>query len=59
MAREYYLYVRGEKVKVSEQIYKNQHKQWIVNLKNFLYNKMLENNYHYSSNLLTIALSYR
>ncbi|MDU2708797.1 MAG: hypothetical protein E7C38_00155 [Finegoldia magna] len=59
MAREYYLYVRGEKVKVSEQIYKNQHKQWIVNLKIFLYNKMLENNYHYSSNLLTIALSYR
>lgn len=59
MAKEYYLYVRGQKEKVIEQIYKNQHNQWIVNIKNFLYNKMLENNYHYSSNLLTIALSYR
>lgn len=59
MAKEYYLYVRGKKEKVIEQIDKNQHNQWIVNIKNFLYNKMLENNYHYSSNLLTIALSYR
>lgn len=33
MAKEYYLYVRGQKVKVSEQIYKNQHNQWIVNIK--------------------------
>ena len=59
MAKEYYLYVRGQKVKVIEQIYKNQHNQWIVNIKNFVYNKKLENNYHYCLNLLTIALSYR
>ena len=39
MAKEYYLYVRGQKVKVIEQIYKNQHNQWIVNIKNFVYNK--------------------
>ncbi len=33
MAKEYYLYVRGQKVTVIEQIYKNQHNQWIVNIK--------------------------
>lgn len=33
MPKEYYLYVNGQKVKVSEQIYKNQHNQWIVNIK--------------------------
>lgn len=33
MPKEYYLYVRGQKVKVSEKIYKNQHNQWIVNIK--------------------------
>lgn len=34
MPKKYYLYVRGQKEKVSEQIYKNQHNQWIVNIKN-------------------------
>ena len=33
MPKEYYLYVNGQRVKVSEQIYKNQHNQWIVNIK--------------------------
>ena len=33
MPKEYYLYVNGQKVKVSEQIYKNQHNQRIVNIK--------------------------
>lgn len=33
MAKEYYLYVRGQKVKVIEHIDKNQHNQWIVNIK--------------------------
>lgn len=33
MTKEYYLYVGGQKIKVSEQIYKNQHNQWIVNIK--------------------------
>ncbi len=33
MPKEYYLYVHGQKVKVSEQIYKNQHNQWSVNIK--------------------------
>ena len=33
MPKEYYLYVNGQNLKVSEQIYKNQHNQWIVNIK--------------------------
>ena len=33
MPKEYYLYVNGQKVKVSGQIYKNQHNQWIVYIK--------------------------
>ncbi len=33
MPKEYYLNVNGQKVKVIEQIDKNQHNQWIVNIK--------------------------
>lgn len=33
MRKEHYLYVNGQRVKVREQIYKNQHNQWIANIK--------------------------